>query len=332
MALRSHRILLGCFLIVGLLGCGDQKQESQKDPAFEGGTEKTYERGPLKVVLRLDNSTPSIADKITLQMEIISEEDYEITPPAFGEKLEQFGIVDFRSTPAELVGGGKLRQVRSYILEPFLSGDYVIPSMTFQFRKRDGSEDKDHKLETEELKVKVSSLLSEDAENLHIHEIEPPVELPKPERNFFWPIAAALSALALTGAGFFFFKRRTVKEATAVRIPAHELAFASLEKLVAEDLPDQGELKKFYQKISDILRRYIENRFGLHAPEQTTEEFLSELRTGSQLEPGHQTLLSDFLTHCDLVKFAEHQPDQDDIQKTFDSCKNFIMETQEAST
>lgn len=332
MALRPHRILLACLLLVGLLGCGDKKQESKKDPAFEGGTEKTFERGPLKVVLRLDNSTPSIADKITLQMEIISEENYEITPPAFGEKLEQFGIVDFRSTPAELVDDGKLRQVRSYILEPFLSGDYVIPAMTFQFRKRDGSEDKDHKLETEELKVKVSSLLPEDAENLKIHEIEPPVELPKPERNFFWPIVTTLSALALAGAGFFFFKRRTVKEAIAVRIPAHELAFASLEKLVAEDLPDQGEFKEFYQKISDILRHYIENRFGLHAPEQTTEEFLSELRTGSQLDSKHQTLLSDFLTHCDLVKFAEHQPDQDDIQKTFDSCKNFIMETQEAST
>jgi len=332
MALHPYRIFLACLLIVGLLGCGDQKQESKKDPVFERGIYKTYERGPLKVVLRLDNSTPSIADKITLQMEIISEENYEITPPAFGEKLEQFGIVDFRSTPAELVDDERLRQVRSYILEPFLSGDYVIPAMTFQFRKRDGSEDKDHKLETEELKVKVSSLLPKDAENLEIHEIEPPVELPKPKRNFFWPIVTTLSALVIAGAGFFFFKRRTLKEAIAVRIPAHELAFESLEKLVAENLPNQGDLKKFYQKISDILRHYIENRFGLHAPEQTTEEFLSELRTGSQLDPKHQTLLSDFLTHCDLVKFAEYQPNQDDIQKTFDSCKNFIMETQEAST
>jgi 5'-deoxynucleotidase YfbR-like HD superfamily hydrolase len=112
-----------------------------------------------------------------------------------------------------------------------------------------------------------------------------------------------------------------------VQLPAHEIAYRELERLIADDLPGKGRIKEFYQRISDILRRYIENRFGLHAPEQTTEEFLAALGADATLAPSHKSLLKNFLQHCDLVKFARHEPTTEDIQKTFDSCRNFIGET-----
>ena len=114
-----------------------------------------------------------------------------------------------------------------------------------------------------------------------------------------------------------------------MKVPAHDLAYRELEKLVSEGLPNKEEIKRFYQRISGILRRYIENRFGLHAPEQTTEEFLAGLEIARDFPGKYNSLLTVFLTHCDLVKFAEHQPKQEDIQKTFDSCKAFIEGTEE---
>lgn len=312
-----------------LVGCGEKKETGEQSSKREGGVEKVYERGPLKVVLWLDNPEPTIADRITLEMEMTSDEAYEVTPPAFGEKLEQFGITDFRSTPPELVGDGKVRESRTYELEPFLSGEYTIPPMTFRFAKKDGSDEEPHELETEELTVTVSSLLPEDAENLEIHEIAPPVELPKPTPAWLWPTVAGIGAVVLTALGMIFWPRRKAAAQVVPPRPAHEIAFGALAALVAEDLPGKGEVKAFYQRISDILRHYIENRFGLHAPERTTEEFLSELGAGQALEAGHKALLGRFLHHCDLVKFAEHQPTRDDIQSTFDSCKNFILETKQ---
>ena len=98
---------------------------------------------------------------------------------------------------------------------------------------------------------------------------------------------------------------------------------------MAENLPEQQRIKEFYSRISDILRHYIENRFGLHAPEQTTEEFLGALSVTRTLTPPQKELLKAFLKHCDLVKFAEHIPGDEDIQRTFDSCKHFILETRE---
>lgn len=320
-------MLIAC----ALLGCGTKEKSAEDKAKPEWKLERVHERGPLKVVLRLDNPTPTIADRINLEMEMTVREEYEVTPPRFGEKLEQFGIFDFTESQPKLDDQGVVRSSRSYVLEPYLSGKFVIPAMTFRFRKTDGSEEEDHELQTEVIEVTVSSLRPEEAADLEIHEIEPPVELAKPTPS--WVLPAAVGGLAVVLAAFFlkFWPRRKSAQFLEVQIPAHQIAFAALEDLVADDLAEKGELKLFYQRISDIQRQYIENRFGLHAPERTTEEFLNELRSGSALSDAHKSLLEQFLQHCDLVKFAEHQPSRDDIQETFNACKNFVIETKEVA-
>ena len=81
-----------------------------------------------------------------------------------------------------------------------------------------------------------------------------------------------------------------------------------------------------FSAIRRILRRFLENRYGLHAPEQTTEEFLADLRARDTLDAGRKALLGEFLQHCDLIKFANQTPTNDQIQRTFDTCKRFIVE------
>ena len=109
--------------------------------------------------------------------------------------------------------------------------------------------------------------------------------------------------------------------------PAHEVAYARLQALIAEDLVGAGRIKEFYQRINAILRHYIEDRFHLRAPERTTEEFLAELRETNHLNEQHKASLGQFLEHCDLVKFAKHQPGEAEIQRTFDLVKQFIETT-----
>jgi hypothetical protein len=249
--------------------------------------------------------------------------------PAFGEKLEQFGIVDYRTGQPELTGPGRVRLRRAYVLEPFLSGTYKVPAMTVQFWAK-GDDANPHRIETEEFEVQVTSLLPEDLSNLTIADIAPPLELPRTPWRWAWLSAAGLGLVAALAWLLLWCEHRRRRRATeAARIPAHDIAYLELQRLVAENLVEKGEIKRFYLKISGILRRYIENRFCLHAPERTTEEFLAELGAGNALDGRHRTLLCTFLTHCDLVKFAEHQPSTAEIQRTFDSCKAFIAQTQE---
>ena len=306
-------------------GCGSGEPGADAKP--EPGIVKNYERGPIHVVLSVDKKEPTIADRIRLRLEVTADENYEVRMPRFGEKLEQFGIVDYDTTRPELIEGNRTRQVRSYLLEPFLSGDYIIPAMKFGFSKK--GEEGEHELETEPLTLTVRSLLPEAAAELKIHEIAPPEELPGEPVPTWWLVLGGGALVLLAVGGYLLVKRRRADRTLVPVIPAHELAFQQLEALVAENLPEQQRIKEFYSRISDILRHYIENRFGLHAPEQTTEEFLGALSATRTLTPPQKELLRAFLKHCDLVKFAEHIPGDEDIQRTFDGCKHFILETRE---
>jgi hypothetical protein len=295
-------------------------------PQYE--IEKSYTRGPLQVKVLVSKKAITIAERLTLVIEATAGKNIEVEMPRFGEKLEQFGITDYSSPPPELVGDDKVRTCRTYTLEPFLSGEYKIPPIAIRFRDK-VQPGVSGEVQTQELAIAVKSLLPSELKKLEVRDVAPPQDMPSP---FGWKSAVgmAVSAFLLAGLGLFLWlrKKRAVAEA-ARRVPPHEKAYAELAKLLREGLVERGEIKEFYNRVSGILRHYIEDRFGLMAPEWTTEEFLAEMEGSALLEPSWKTLLSRFLAHCDLVKFAEHQPSTQDIQKTFDTCKDFIEATRE---
>jgi hypothetical protein len=164
---------------------------------------------------------------------------------------------------------------------------------------------------------------------LKIQDIADPVDIPLDLLPFWIGGGVVLALLLCAAVAILLWRRRPKSVAPPPRIPAHLMALAELRKLGGENLIEKGEIKTFYQRLSDILRRYIENRFGLRAPEETTEEFLESLRYNETLNRNYRALLEAFLNECDLVKFAEYTPQTQDIQRAFDSCKSFIIGTQE---
>jgi hypothetical protein len=332
---KSVYLLLMLLCILSVLACDSTEKNIKPDKGSETsqatGIHKTVERGPITVRLDIDKKELTIADRLNLTLTALVDEDYDVTLPGFGEKLEQFGIVDYHTSQPELTENNRTRISRSYVLEPFLSGEYTIPAMKISFQKKNSPDSALHEIETEALTVNVTSLLPENFEKLTLHDIKPPRNLPRSTTLWVWAGGLLLFFLASGIAGFIIIRKRNLAgdQAMVQKISAHQQAFDELQALVSENLVEKGKIKEFYQKISDILRRYIENRFNLRAPEQTTEEFLSHIRTKNDFDDAHKTLLKNFLTHCDLVKFARHQPETEDIQKTFDSCKAFILGTQQ---
>jgi len=294
------------------------------------GVEKKTDKGPVSVVIRVDKAEITVVDKLNLSIEATAESGYEVVLPPVGDKLDEFAILDFRTDPPALGAKGMTIWRRSYVLEPFLSGEYRIAPMTLNFRKKDGADGKTYEIFTEGLTIRVKSLLPEQVANLKIHDIASPVELPRSSTPRIVAIAV-LVVIILAVIGYLLARRYLFRVRGPIITPPRpdEIAFRALEALVAEDLVSKGEFKLFYQRISDILRHYIENRFSIHAPEQTTEEFLQTLGANGALSRRYRNLLQEFLVHCDLVKFAMHRPESPEIQKTFDSCRKFIEETAE---
>ena len=322
-------LLIACVLLT--ISCKKDETAATSEREIDTGIHENFERGPATVFLDIDRKEITISERLNLMISVTVDEDYEIGLPGFGEKLEQFGIVDYHTTQPELLDNNRTKISRSYVLEPFLSGDYTIPSMEIRFWKKDEQESEAHKIETSEAEIKVKSLLPEDLKDVKLNEIKPPVNLPRSYTVWVWAgIGIAILCIAIVAAIVFIKKRKRAEiESVNAKVLAHELAYEELRKLVSEDLPNKGKTKLFYQRISGILRHYIENRFGINAPEQTTDEFLAGLEKKQDFAMKYKALLNTFLNHCDLVKFAEYQPQTDDIQKTFDSCKAFIEETKD---
>jgi len=321
-------ISLALLCLFGVMSCSKtEKQDASSAKVKDTGIHETYENGPASLALDADKREMTIAQRLNLTIAVIVDEDYEVTLPAVGDKLEQFGIVDFHTTRPELADKNKKKITRSYVLEPFLSGDYKIPPMEVKFRKT--GETQDHSIKTSEITIKVKSLLPADMKDMKLNDIKPPVPYPRDYRMWAWGGAGVLAVLAVALGIFFILRRRKKVEARTVLLAPHEIAYRDLDALAAERLIEQGEIKLFYYRISGILRQYIENRFGLRAPEQTTEEFLSGLDKDSGLPAEFRPLLKTFLRNCDLVKFAEFMPENQEIEGAFESCRAFIRGTEE---
>ena len=160
-------------------------------------------------------------------------------------------------------------------------------------------------------------------------DIKGPVEFPS---NF--NLFLIIGILAVVAAIVFWLISRRKKTKSAPAVPAksaYDTAWEQLEALKARDLISQGKIKEYHIEISDIIRRYLEGRFSLNAPEMTTEEFLNSLRQGARLEIIHKDLLREFLGYCDLVKFAKYTPESREIELVWESARNFISQTKDGT-
>jgi len=115
-------------------------------------------------------------------------------------------------------------------------------------------------------------------------------------------------------------------------IPPYQIALDALADLRAKGWIEAGTVEPFYLCLSGIVRRYLEARFGLRAPERTTEEFIRDALHAKCLSDAHRERVAGFLEQSDLVKFARHTPGPTDMQNGLDSAERLVRETMPAST
>jgi hypothetical protein len=105
-----------------------------------------------------------------------------------------------------------------------------------------------------------------------------------------------------------------------------EIALQRLEEMRALMRPDDA--REFSIAVTDVVRRYIEERFSVTATHRTTEEFLHDLLESSHAPLArHRALLSEFLQACDLVKFAGMSLTLQNMESLHHSARAFVLET-----
>ena len=317
--------ILACLVALTALPAAAQEPGA----AVEESLEQHVAEGNVIVTLAGDRRRMGMADQLRLTLSVTAPPDRDVIFPEVFDRLGPF-LVRNHFTPEPETPDAQIRQWRhEFLLEVEDVGELEIPPLTITLVEEGAAEDAAPlQLTTEPYRVAVTSILPEGADLKKPKDIAPPVALAwRGLPVWAWvAIAAALVLLVLALLWWRRARRRRLLRGAPSQ-PAHVLALAALDRLQRDDLITLQRIEEFYVRVSGILRYYIEWRFGLRAPEQTTEEFLDAMLIAGGPIAAHRDLLSAFLAHCDLVKFARHQPAPDDMHDALQRAREFVEHT-----
>ena len=107
------------------------------------------------------------------------------------------------------------------------------------------------------------------------------------------------------------------------KIPAHIFALEALKQLDREKVWQSGEVKLYYVRLTEILRKYIERRFFIDALEMTTGEIVEAMEKRKMSEEYIESV-KNTLTLADLAKFAKHKPLPDEHANAMTKSVEFV--------
>lgn len=297
----------------------------------------------VRADILLEPARVSLSDKVQFSIRIRHEKSLEIVPLEFGKAFGDFDIAEIEQS-SEVTDEGRILEQYVLTLVPKMTGEQNFLPIPIYYHlsvppdKADSPAPEMQSLAIFPPAITVGSEIPEDEANLE--SIKPNTELiPFREPLNVFLLAGAGFAVALTVfiMGLIARFRKEKRLQRIVRYTPKEVALLRLDELMQSRL-DESDIKLFYEKLSDIVRWYIEETTEYHARELTTEEFLREIsrpstRTwsfGPNAEPSSagesaansfsvqmQKRLADFLEASDLVKFAKFRPPHEQIAESF---------------
>lgn len=124
-------------------------------------------------------------------------------------------------------------------------------------------------------------------------------------------------------------KHGTLIPRAAKPVDPYREAMDALEGLRRRKLAESGHEKEYYTSLVDILRRYLDRRFGINAMEMSSTQILTSLHDNPETR-GDQPRIRQILELADFVKFAKVRPIPEDNIKTYNGVVQFVESTRPA--
>ena len=208
------------------------------------------------------------------------------------------------------------------IISPFEEGGYHLPGLSAL--KGEGDT-----LWFEGLDIDVKTL-PVDTATFVVHDIKGQIRYPLTAGEV---IPFLLGLIALGAIAWLLVRmvrrRRALNGEQESKDPAYIVALRKLERFRSEKFWAADKQKAFYSGITDTLREYIADRFGIDACEMTTAEIFAELKKDKDLTPELYSEAKGLFELADLVKFAKMTASDDENAKSLPSAVQFVMATYE---
>ncbi|MCH7590694.1 hypothetical protein IIB34_06625 [PVC group bacterium] len=282
----------------------------------------SFDDDRVKVWASIDKTKVQVAKTVTLTISAQYPRNYQIRFPLLSVDIDGLFIESVEKSEPLKVDPDMVFVKKKYRLNTFVPGPYVIRPKIFVAVDPEG-EFSEYK--TPELFIDVVSLIGVD--DTDIRDIKGPVEA---SMITLIVLGGIVLALLVFGVWWWLRSKKSKEEMKGVDLdprPIHERALEELKRLEDSGLLEEDLYKEFYSGVSDIVRHYIEGRFSLNAPEQTTQEFLEATSRTHVITYEHRKLLQEFMSECDLVKFARFRPRLDEANHLLVQAREFIRST-----
>jgi hypothetical protein len=261
----------------------------------------------VRAAARMLVTKHTVGDNMRVLVETETPQGYEIDPPSEKADYAPFELKRVESSP---IARGKNRVRRTFILHVtvFEKGSLTFPATVLRWRAPGG---RSGEVKTEPFAVEIASVGRRPTDKDDIRTIKGPESF-DPRR--FWSMVAAILAglLAVVLAVKITWRRLRRSPDDESLKPPHTRARLELERLKDADLVPAGRARDHAAGVADVLRRYIERRFGVEAMEKTTAELADSMRAKGL----DRTLIDKvraLLERVDLIKFAKEEPSRPEL-------------------
>jgi hypothetical protein len=259
----------------------------------------------ISVEASTDTTSYLIGDYIHYKIQIKAYKSLSVTGPAVSDTLAGMELIS-QQAPQKEENDNESVITYIYTFSKYDSSNVTVPSVPVFYKAK--ADTAIRYVNTNQVYFTVRPLKVNVKED--IKDVKEPLRIPL---DWKWVVFWILIALIIITAVYYFYRKyqkrkaEYIPEKIVIKIPPHITALKSLRTLREKQLWQKGMIKEYHSEITEIIRRYFEERFELPALEMTSGEAVYELRK----RRGTEAIIEDtedFLSNADLVKFAKYQP------------------------
>ncbi len=261
---------------------------------------------------------PRLSEPFQLRLELTCPADYAVRPDTMTFSNEIFELLKIERTSSKTAGPLRT-EAFNLSVSAFSIGVSTFPETVWFLEK--GADLKE--VRSPSLQLEIAPLFDEKTEPEGIRDIRRPYRF----IPWLWLLAGLLAA-ALTG--WLLYRRFSGRKASAGAAAApdtrsaYEKASGDLAALAESGLWEEGRIKEFYSRLTDIFRSYLDAQFGIKAELMTTNRITRELRgTGADIKIVIRT--RELLERSDLAKFAKLRPEDRDRDSDISALRDLLL-------
>jgi len=277
--------------------------------------------------MKVDTLSILVGQPLRVTLQLSQPKNADIPWPVFADSLGNLEIIQPGKVDTLKVDDPSvLLRSQTLTVSAYDSGTFLIPEMVFNYKRKGGEA---ALIYTEAIRIEVQTIPVDTTKAYKdIRPLEPAPFDP------YWLMLGGLILLLLaviTALVVWYIRRRRRRklvpvDAPVIIIPPHVEALKALENLEQEKVWQDGRMKEYYTRLTDIVRTYIEKRWLVNALELTTDELLVHGFT-LQLDQETRECLERVVKLADLVKFARMTPLGSDCESSMHLSRRFVERT-----